>query len=186
MTEPERRLTLVTGEIAVLRPLTADDGPALQDLLAHMSPTSVYRRFAQRLERLEGRLLEQLLNVDGRRRFAVVAEVGGQIVAVARYASQGDRRADVALAVDDQYQHLGLGSALLEALAAHALATGLRHLAADVLAVNRPALRMLTNSGFAETHRLEGGFVHFDLRIGAPEAGSEDATYSAGGTPPST
>jgi ribosomal protein S18 acetylase RimI-like enzyme len=94
--------------------------------------------------------LRQLATVDSTRH-ALVAFVDGdpQPVAIARLVRDG-RSAEIAFAVADEYQRLGLGSALTKELIADARASGVTEITALVssdnpvaLAVIRPLLRSL-------------------------------------------
>ena len=64
-------------------------------------------------------------NVDHHDRVAIVAELGEQIVAVGRYEREpGTEEAEVAFVVADEHQGRGIGSVLLEHLAAAARENG--------------------------------------------------------------
>jgi GNAT superfamily N-acetyltransferase len=79
---------------------------------------------------------------------AIVVEQGEQLVAVGRYDRYpGTTEAEVAFVVADAYQHLGLGTLLLEKLASRARQSGISTLQASVLAENREMLDVFRRSG---------------------------------------
>src|SRR5690606_20802796 len=121
-------LTTRTGFRVRLRQARHEDDRALQVGFTHLSEESRYARFFTAVPRLAGSLLESLTNIDGHHRMAIAAfdptresEVGepdGYGIAVARYiqADVGSPAAELAIAIIDEYQHLGLGHILLTAL----------------------------------------------------------------------
>jgi ribosomal protein S18 acetylase RimI-like enzyme len=115
----ESQLTLEDGNEVFLRPILKTDGPLLIELFNMLSPQSVYFRFLTRLRALPKELLYQFTNVNYDSEFALVAvvEEDGRnvIIAVARYAfNPKENVTDLAVAVRDDWQHLGLGKSLLE------------------------------------------------------------------------
>ena len=89
------------------------------------------------------REVERFTQVDYDDRMALVAELGDEMVAVARYDRNpgGDgTEAEVAFTVDDAQQGRGLGTILLEHLAVIARAHGITRFVADTLPQNRRML----------------------------------------------
>ena len=121
------------GRTVRLRPLRQTDSEALLAFYTALSQDSSYLRFhgARRIDRV---LVEHLVSdTDGVRHrglVAVIAVPGGErIVAVADYAPLRDASAaEVAFAVADELQGHGLGTRLLEQLAAVAGSRGNRAL----------------------------------------------------------
>ena len=114
----EERSVFVTtdGDEIVVRPIRPDDAPALVDFHEHLSAETIYLRFFSSHTHLRPAEVERFIHVDGHDRFAVVAEHGGAMVAVARYDRLKDpRTAEVAFVVADAWQHHGIGSFLLRA-----------------------------------------------------------------------
>ena len=94
-----------------------------------------------------------------------VANDGGQptIVGGARYVVVQPGQAEVAFAIVDAYQGLGIGSALMRHLATLGREAGLRELIAEVLAENVPMLNVFERSGLPISTRREGPVVHVTL-----------------------
>ena len=67
------------------RPVQPDDGERFCRLWPRLSRETVYRRFHAPLHRLPAETVRRLVEVDHDLREAVVAEVGGEVVGVARY-----------------------------------------------------------------------------------------------------
>ncbi|MGY1625030.1 GNAT family N-acetyltransferase [Geodermatophilus sp. SYSU D00965] len=116
------------------RPVRPDDGPRFCRLWSRLSPETVYRRFHAPLRRPPVDALPHLVAVDHDLREALVAEVGGEVVGVARYdRSPADpATAEVAVVVEDGWQGVGVGRQLLRELVELAGRRGVATLTADV------------------------------------------------------
>ncbi len=177
-----------SGFTVRLRQARHQDDRALVVGFTHLSEESRYARFFTAVPRLAGSLLESLTNVDGHSRIAIAAfdparesEVGepdGYGIAVARWiqADDGSPTAELAIAIIDEYQHLGLGHVLLTALEVVAEARGIERLEAVVLASNLGMTRLLLRHGAHEVHAThpDPGIRVFALDIRAPLLGPGD------------
>ena len=75
-----------------------------------------------------------------------------RVVALASYARLRDpAAAEVAFAVADRLQRLGVGTRLLEQLARRASAAGIERLVFEILSRNAGMLAVVTDAGFAVT-----------------------------------
>jgi ribosomal protein S18 acetylase RimI-like enzyme len=128
-----------------MRPVRPDDQERFVRLWPRLSPETVYRRFHSPLHGLPMPFVRRLVQVDHDLREAVVAEVGGEVVGVARYdRSPADpTTAEFAVVVEDAWQGVGLGRQLLTELIALAEARGVRTLTATVQADNDRMLGLL-------------------------------------------
>ena len=95
---------------------------------------------------------------------ALVAELRGRIAALATGELLSQDRAEVAFLVSDQDRGRGLGSLLLEHLAAVCREHGVTRFEAEVLADNYGMLGVFRAAGFAATRRTEDGEVSVELR----------------------
>lgn len=84
-TEWEFDALLSDGATIHVRPISADDGPALVALHGRLSPATVYRRFFSPRRVLSDAEVLRFTHVDHRDRFALVGELDGRLAAVARY-----------------------------------------------------------------------------------------------------
>ncbi len=164
--EWECDVVLSDGGTLHVRPVRPGDEAALVDLHARMSPESRYLRYFTAHSKLRDEELARATRVDYRSRMALVAFLRDASVALASYhGSPGSERAEVAFAVADAHQGRGLGTLLLEHLAAFARERGIRTFTADVLPANRGMLRVFHDAGFAVASRYEGGVVRVELGI---------------------
>ena len=135
---------LADGAPVFVRPIQPADVSRLRRMFDRLSPLSVYHRFFAPIPRPRPGMLERLAVVDHERREALVAIVGDEIVAVARYeGGDSGRDAELAVTVEDAWQHRGLGTLLSRRLAAVALARGFTAFTATVLGENRTALHLV-------------------------------------------
>jgi ribosomal protein S18 acetylase RimI-like enzyme len=139
------RATARDGTVVALRLLHRGERELVDRFFAGLSAESRRRRFLQPMPRLPEAMLRRLVDVDGRRRVAVVAEVDGQCVGIASYVALADEpgAAEVAVAVADRYRGRGIGRLLVEALRLGATRAGLATFVYLVDPTNRPALRLL-------------------------------------------
>ena len=87
-------------------------------------------------------------------------------VALATYVRLHDpRRAEVAFAVADDLHGRGVGTRLLERLAAHASESGIEEFVAEVLPQNHAMLGVFDDAGFETARTLQGGVVEVTLRL---------------------
>jgi GNAT superfamily N-acetyltransferase len=114
------------------RPVRLDDEARFYRLWPRMSRETVYRRFHSPLHFLPRDAVHRLVDVDHDLREAVVADVGGEVVGVARYdRSPADpSTAEFAVVVEDAWQGVGLGRQLLGELIELARSRGVTTLVA--------------------------------------------------------
>ncbi|MFD0854198.1 GNAT family N-acetyltransferase, partial [Actinomadura adrarensis] len=107
----EADVVLTDGGTAHLRPIRPQDADLLRAFHARLSPESIYYRFFSPRPRLSEREIAHFTNVDYDRRVALIATIGGAMVAVVRYDQLNDRpgTAEVAFLVEDAHQGRGLG-----------------------------------------------------------------------------
>jgi acyl-CoA synthetase (NDP forming) len=103
---------------------------------------------------------------------ALIAVIGGDMAGVARYDRDADGdEAEVAFVIEDRHQGRGLGSLLLEHLAAAARERGITAFTAETLAENRAMLGVFRDAGFKAERRFADGLVHLRFPIAeTPEA----------------
>ena len=139
----EADVVLSDGGTVHLRPVVPTDAPGLVALHARLSERSRYFRYFGAYPRIPQKDLERFSVVDHHDRVAFAALLGDEIIAVGRYERlEGGPSAEVAFVVDDAHQGRGLGSILLEHLAAAASESGLRRFVAEVLAENAAMVRV--------------------------------------------
>ncbi len=138
----------------MIRPLVPGDAALLQTFVRHLSPASRRQRFQSGLNELYPALLEQLTRASGRGHaaFVAVANESGRevIIGEARYAPSVEAlgATEFAVAVADEWQHIGLGTALIGRLVAEACRSRISRLYGDVMQDNRGMLRLAKKLGF--------------------------------------
>jgi acyl-CoA synthetase (NDP forming)/GNAT superfamily N-acetyltransferase len=168
----EADVVLSDGGTAHLRPITPADADALQRFHMAQSPESIYLRFFAPYPRLSDTDLHRFTNVDHVDRVALIATIGDDIIAVGRYDRIGARQdgtAEVAFNVSDRHQGRGLGSVLLEHLAAAARENGVHRFVAEVLPQNRRMLGVFRDAGYEVRHAFEDGVVSLSFDIDPTE-----------------
>lgn len=164
---------LSDGGTVHVRPIRPDDDDRLRELHGRLSPEAIYYRFFTPMPRLSDAMVERLVNVDYRERMAIVAILGDQFIAVARYDLIDSDRAEVAFVVDDAHQGRGLGTLLLEHLAVIARANGIGRFEAQTLSDNQAMLRVFRGAGFEVKRRFDGGVVEVEFSIAPTERSLE-------------
>jgi acetyl coenzyme A synthetase (ADP forming)-like protein len=119
---------------------------------------------------VDDHLVEPVLDPDWDERGALVGTLtdddGERVVAVANYVRLRDpAAAEAAFAVADDHQRRGIGTRLLEQLAARAAGVGIERFVASVLADNRDMLGVFEAAGFELARELEGGEVEVQFPI---------------------
>jgi ribosomal protein S18 acetylase RimI-like enzyme len=168
-----RTLELTDGTKVLVRPIVPEDEPLLHEAVAAMSERTVYFRFFSPLKRMPDALAHRLAVVDYNDRFALVATTnkpGGKerIVGVARYdRAAGTDVAEVAVAVIDEYQRRGLGSALMTILGKVATEHRIKTFTLVVLPENQQMLGLLRKMGWIHRAKLSGGLydISFELPV---------------------
>lgn len=162
---------LSDGTTARLRPLGPDDGPAVAALFAGLSQDSTVMRFFGP-HRVSEQEVQRLLQLDGVDNAALAVERAGDMIALAEYDRRpGSFDAEVAFVVADRFQGRGLGTLLLEHLAAAARRAGIRRFVVDTLAINTRMLGVLRAAGFSRQYERDATVTRVVLDIApTPEA----------------
>jgi acetyl coenzyme A synthetase (ADP forming)-like protein len=165
-------VALSDGGVVRIRPITPADAPAHRAFFERLSPETVYFRFFSPKNKLSDRELEYFTSLDYVDRFAVVAVLDDEIIAVARYeklshpVDDGSGPvAEVAFVVDDDQQGRGLGTVLLEYLAAAARANGINRFVAQTLPNNSRMLEVFHHAGWQVTDRFDSGVIEIAFDI---------------------
>ena len=159
-------VSTLLGATVHVRPIRPDDAAQLVTFHQGLSSRSVYRRFFSVHPTLSDAEVERFTCVDYVDRLALVAEVDGQIVAVARYdRSPGSPEAEVAFVVADVFQHRGIATMMLELLAYAAWRSGITTFVASTLAENREMLDVFRHSRFGASTHLMSGIVEVRFSI---------------------
>jgi acetyl coenzyme A synthetase (ADP forming)-like protein len=170
-----RDVILRDGSTLRLRAPTAADADALVGFFSRLSERSLYLRFHGHPQVGRG-LADPYLDPDWAERGSLVGTLAGgeaqeRIVALASWSRLRDpSAAEVAFAVEDALQGRGVGTRLLEQLAATAAGAGIERFVAEVMPENRSMLAVFAEAGFETRRRLERGTVEVEFPISPTEA----------------
>jgi GNAT superfamily N-acetyltransferase len=148
-------IRLRDGSLMDIRPVLADDETELWRFLSDLCPEALRLRFfSGAVDIRKAARWAADPATDG---FGLVArDEAGAIVGHASYARLEDDRAEVAVEVADHLHGRGLGTVLIERLAAVAESRGITHFEAEVLAENRAMLEVFREGFDARVIRHRG------------------------------
>ena len=156
------------GSTLRLRAPAQDDAGALTAFFSGLSERSFYQRF-HGTRTIDDELIAHFLEPNWHDRGVLVGTLAGaeadeRIVAVGEYDRLRDpTAAEAAFAVADELQGHGIGTRLLERLAALAAEHGIERFVAEVLPDNRAMLGVFEGAGLEVTRELDGG--EFEVRF---------------------
>jgi len=153
-------VVLRDGSTVRVRAVLPDDREALDRFLRQLSEESRLFRFFTAIKDMSW-AAQRFVDVDYRHRHSLVALRGGagEIVGHGYYAVEKPGQAEVALAVADSVQGMGLGTILLGHLAAAASAAGIATFTAQVMPDNHRMLTVFRESGFPVSVRSCAGVM---------------------------
>jgi len=150
-----------------VRPVQADDAERVRRLFERLSPESIYRRFFTLFPAPPLTVVRHLTALDHSDHEALAVLDGGEIVALAswdRIAPAG-AEAEIAVLVEDAWQHKGLGRALVRMLSGEAARHGITVLNATVLADNHPARHLATSVAHPDRVVLDGPETFYSFSL---------------------
>ena len=161
-----RALDTRRGTVTI-RPLRSGDTETVQAVFDGLGERSRRLRFGYAKSSLTPQELELLARVDGRRH-VLVGYAHRRPVGLARLARlEHADEAEIAYAVVDEWQGLGIGTELAKLLAADAAAIGITRLHATIQAENRASLTVMKRATTVIARRFEAGELHL---VGLPAA----------------
>ena len=153
-----------------IRAIRPDDRERIVKAFRGLDRRSVYLRFFSYRKELEDEELRRVTECDGVSEAVLVATVGTgdqeAIVGLGSYVRTG-AAADIAFAVEEDFQRRGIASRLLQQLVDIACANGIVRFEADVLAENTPMLEVFRHSGLPMRTSHQYGVVHATLGLQA-------------------
>lgn len=156
--ELEERLHLRDGRTMLLRPIRAEDEPALQRFFNRLDPEAIRLRFHYPMKVLDHQLAARLTQLDYDRDMALALEDdAGELHGVVRLSSDSDRReAEYAIIIARALAGFGLGRLLMERIIAYARHQGIAEVYGSVLNENQAMLSLCTKLGFVREPHPEG------------------------------
>ncbi|MEM2865889.1 MAG: GNAT family N-acetyltransferase [Candidatus Hadarchaeales archaeon] len=159
-----------TGLEIFLRPVKLSDEPLLKEFFYSLSDESMYRRFMSPRKDMPHEHLQKFVVVDYIRQMILLAvlrrEEREEVIGMAQYVlDETTNFAEVAFAVKDQYQNQGVGRELLKQLTYIARRRGIFGFTAQVLATNRPMLRLFSSMNVSTEKKVSEGVVELKMRF---------------------
>ncbi|WP_226501811.1 GNAT family N-acetyltransferase [Pseudomonas sp. MWU16-30322] len=143
------------GRHVLIRPLAEKDREREYAFIQRLSPESRHMRFLAQIREPGAAMLDQLMDTDNRQRTAFIALVheNGQLIeiGISRYAATAEHECECAVTVADEWQHLGLGTLLMEHLIKAARRNGFLQMYSVDSASNEAMRELARNLNF-ETH----------------------------------
>jgi GNAT superfamily N-acetyltransferase len=154
------------GSSVTIRPATAQDEPALRSFLAGLCLEAQRLRFFTAAANID--YAAHLAVATGADRYGLIAvDQAASLVGHAIYIQLDQARAEVAVEVADRFCGRGLGTILIERLAAVAESHGITHFTAEVLPENHAMLDVFRNGFDAKI-----AFRHGTDAVDFPTAGA--------------
>ena len=155
MKMPAATLPLKNGKTCVLRSAEPEDA---ERMIAYMKIMLGETPFLLRAPEEFDFSKESEAEVLGKRRddpraLMILAEADGEIIAVSDVTPRGSlsrvrHRAALGMSVRKDFWHLGIGSAMMEKLTAHARRAGFEQIELEAVSVNRRAIGLYIKYGF--------------------------------------
>jgi acyl-CoA synthetase (NDP forming)/RimJ/RimL family protein N-acetyltransferase len=162
----EADVVVSDGGTVHLRPIAPSDAEKIVAFHSGLSARTRYLRYFSAFPRIPEKTLYRFTHVDHSNRVAFVVELGNEIIALGGYERLGETsEAEVAFVVADAHQGRGIGSVLLEHLAAAAQESGIKRFVALVLAENHSMISVFRDAGYevARTREEEEVTLTFDV-----------------------
>ena len=163
------------GEDVLVRPIRPEDEPLLIKLHQALSERTVYLRYFQPLklsQRTAHERLTRICFIDYDREMALVVEHkkkedgNPEIIAIGRLSRlRGRDDAEMAVLVDDRFQHLGLGTELYHRLIEVARDEHMTRVVSTILSENREMQAICRKLGFHMEANIEDGTIEAVLKL---------------------
>jgi GNAT superfamily N-acetyltransferase len=154
---------LLTGADVAMRYGYVSDLPRLDALHRRCSPETLRRRFHAAVPVVPQRLLRRTLLPEGG--WSVVADAGADLVGVASTGPLSCTDLEVGVLVEDAHQGRGIGTRLVQHVAAEATGRGYRSLVCLTDPENPAAERALARSGLHTTTAPHDGLLVVTVRL---------------------
>jgi len=162
------------GTEAEIRPIRPEDEPLLIKLHQALSDRSVYMRYFQPLklsQRTAHERLTRICFIDYDREIALVVEHKAddgmsEIIGIGRLSKlRGTSDAEMAVLIDDRYQHQGMGTELYRRLLEVARKEKVKRVVSTILSENRDMRAICQKLGFKMQADLEDGTIQAEMTI---------------------
>jgi acetyltransferase len=165
---------LKNGDAVTIRPIRPEDEPLLVKLHQALSERTVYLRYFQPLklsQRTTHERLTRICFIDYDREMVLVMERKGkdgtpEIISIGRLSKlRGCNDAELAVLVDDRFQHQGMGTELYDRLIEFARQEKLDRVISTVLVENYDMLAICRRLGFQLQGEAQEGTIEATLKL---------------------
>ena len=165
VTENRTREQAMNDTQVYIRIATPSDSEKLRSMFARASSETIYKRFHIPHPEVPEWMVNLMLGTDHHDKESLVAVAEEKIVGHAMYVRFGDdTEAEMAIIVEDRWQSMGVGKALLSELEERARLRGIDTFTGEVLATNRAMLGLAAM--FAGTdYKIEDGVYHVRMPL---------------------
>jgi len=148
----ETKVELRDGRTVLLRPIKPEDEPMWQEMFQNFSEESIRYRFFQVIQATP-EMRRRYCNIDYNKEIAIVAELSEEgkkrILGVFRLILEPDlKTGEIAFIIADQWQNLGLGSAMMRHVIKICKDKKLESIYGILLRNNVKSMRFMKNMGF--------------------------------------
>ena len=147
------------------------DRGAVRAFLDRLSPSTVQARYLSPPRSLAGPAgepeLTRLLERNAADHMVVLAVDGSGVRGIGELVAEHERRAELALVVEDAFQGCGIGRSLFRSLEQLALTRGIRAFTGDIAYGNARMLALLRGTGHRLQTQLGYGSLQFRLLLEA-------------------
>jgi RimJ/RimL family protein N-acetyltransferase len=164
----ESKLILKNGREIFIRPIRETDEQLIVDFFKKLSARSVTLRFLRHLDAIPQDMLYQFTHLNYSSEFAlagVITENGRDaIIAIARYAHT-PHLPELAIAVRDDWQHLGLGKSLMKQVVEAGKANGIYRFGGMIDPRNKIIMKILLDLGYKVEYSLRSGVFEVEILV---------------------
>jgi RimJ/RimL family protein N-acetyltransferase len=140
------------------RAIKPSDEEEMRRLFYRFSDQAVYYRYFSPVKTMPHAKMQAYVNIDYERTLSIVGLIDDGIVAEARFSRwQDSTDADIAFVVDERHQGLGVATYLYKMLVRLARERGVRRFTAQVLASNKPMMKVFEKGGVPIKAKLDSG-----------------------------
>ena len=170
---------LKDGQGVLLRIAAVRDIDRVEAFIRGLSLESLAMRFMGGVASVPRKFVEELCDPNLHLRACLLAVEGEgeeeRVLGLGNYVGGGGAVAEVAFMIGDAHQGRGIGTLILERLAGLAAASGYLGFEAELYSKNRKMDNVFMDTGFETRRAMEGGIVHVEFPLSAPEALRERA-----------
>ncbi|MGZ3722759.1 MAG: bifunctional acetate--CoA ligase family protein/GNAT family N-acetyltransferase, partial [Bdellovibrionales bacterium] len=168
--ELEMEVALVDGRKFLLRPIRAEDEPALVRAFGRLTPKEVRQRFNISSAVMNHMIAARFTQINYDREMALILmdqQAPGEIQGIAGLSTDPDNvKAEYAVIVQSELAGQGAGRLLMDKLIVYARSRGIKELFANVLSENSPMLKLCTDLGFStQNDRKTPGVINTWLKL---------------------